>query len=154
MRPFSKKITGARNNIYNTSVISHKVKLLKISFGHNIHYSRGLHLKFCTALQWHHNGHDGVSNHQPNDCLHPRRSKKTSRLRVAGLLRRIHRRQVNSLHKGPVTRKMFPFDDVSWIQAVWQPGSLQNVKRSYQKWGMNFRPFMFVCLFVCVYACV
>ena len=27
-------------------------------------------------------------------------------------VRRIHRWPVNSLHKGPVTRKMFPFDDI------------------------------------------
>ena len=42
-----------------------------------------------TTLQWRHNGHDGVSNHQPNDCLPNRlfrhRSKKTSKLRVTGL---------------------------------------------------------------------
>ena len=41
------------------------------------------------ALQWRHNGHDGVSNHQPHDCLFKRlfrrRSKKTSKLRVTGL---------------------------------------------------------------------
>ena len=40
------------------------------------------------ALQWRHNGrdgHDGVSNHQPHDCLFRRRSKKTSELRVTGL---------------------------------------------------------------------
>ena len=40
-------------------------------------------------LQWHHNGHWGVSNHQPHDCLlnrlFRRRSKKTSKLRVTGL---------------------------------------------------------------------
>ena len=39
-------------------------------------------------LQWHHNGHDVVSNHQPDDCLFNRlfmhRSKKTSKLRVTG----------------------------------------------------------------------
>ena len=68
-------------------------------------------------LQWHHNERDGVSNHQPHDCLLNRllgrRSKKTSKLRVTGLcLRGIHRWPVNSSHKGPVTRKMFPFDDV------------------------------------------
>ena len=38
---------------------------------------------------WRHNGRNGVSNHQPHDCLHKRlfrrRSKKTSRLRVTGL---------------------------------------------------------------------
>ena len=41
------------------------------------------------TLQLHHNGHDGVSNHQPYDCLlkrlFRRRSKKTSKLRVTGL---------------------------------------------------------------------
>ena len=40
-------------------------------------------------LQWRHNGHDGVSNHQPHHCLLNRlfgcRSKKTSTLRVTGL---------------------------------------------------------------------
>ena len=41
------------------------------------------------SLQWHHNGRDSVSNHQPHDCLlnrlFRRRSKKTSKLRVTGL---------------------------------------------------------------------
>ena len=49
-------------------------------------------------LQWRHNGHDGVSNHQPHDCLlsrlFRRRSKKKTKLRVTGLY------------------VMFPFDDV------------------------------------------
>ena len=30
-------------------------------------------------------------------------------------VRGIHREPVNSPHKGPVTRKMFPFDDVRWM---------------------------------------
>ena len=42
-----------------------------------------------TSLQWGHNGGDGVSNHQPHDCLlnrlFRRRSKKKSKLRVTGL---------------------------------------------------------------------
>ena len=41
------------------------------------------------ALQWRHNERDGVSNHQPHDCLlnllFKRRSKKISKLRVTGL---------------------------------------------------------------------
>ena len=41
------------------------------------------------TLQWRHNERDGVSNHQPHDCLlnrlFRRRSKKTSKLRVTGL---------------------------------------------------------------------
>ena len=40
------------------------------------------------ALQWRHNGPDGVSNHQPHDCLlnrfFSRTSKKISKLRVTG----------------------------------------------------------------------
>ena len=45
--------------------------------------------KHSDALQWRHNEHDSVSNHQPRDCLlnrlFGRRSKKTSKLRVTGL---------------------------------------------------------------------
>ena len=41
------------------------------------------------SLQWRHNGHDSVSNHQSHDCLlnrlFRRRSKNTSKLRVTGL---------------------------------------------------------------------
>ena len=72
-------------------------------------------------LQWRHNERDGVSNHQPYHCLHNRlfrrRSKKTSKLLVTGLcVWWIHWWPVNSPHKWPVTRKMFPFDDViMWI---------------------------------------
>ena len=71
---------------------------------------------FRSALRWHHNERDGVSNHQPHDCLFNRlfrrRSKKTSKFRVTGHC------AGNSLvtgefpHMGAVTRKMFPFDDV------------------------------------------
>ena len=46
-------------------------------------------LKFCHSLQWRHNGHGSVSNHQPHDCLLNRllrrRSKKTLKLRVTVL---------------------------------------------------------------------
>ena len=42
----------------------------------------------CT-LQWHYNGRNGISNHQPHhcllNCLFKNRSKKTSKLRVTGL---------------------------------------------------------------------
>ena len=61
-------------------------------------------------FRWRHNGCDSVSNHQPRECLLRRlirrTSKKTSKLRVTGLC------AGNSPHKWPVTRKMFPFDDV------------------------------------------
>ena len=57
-------------------------------------------------LQWRHN----QSNHQPKhyllNHLVRRRSKKTSKLRITGLC-------AGNPHKWPVTRKMFPFDDVT-----------------------------------------
>ena len=68
------------------------------------------------TLHWHHNDHDDVSNHQPHGCLlnrlFRRRSKETSKLRVTGLCVGNSPGPVNSPHKGPVTQKMFPFDDV------------------------------------------
>ena len=48
-----------------------------------------LYKRSTTALQWRHNGRDGVSNHQPHECLlnglFRRRSKKTPKLRITGL---------------------------------------------------------------------
>ena len=38
--------------------------------------------------------------------------KKTSKLRVTGLCEGFHRGPMNSPHKWPVMREMFPFDDV------------------------------------------
>ena len=65
-----------------------------------------------------HNGHNGVSNHQPHVCLLNRLfrciSKKTSTFRVTGLCagNSSVTGEVNSPHKGLVMRKMSPFDDV------------------------------------------
>ena len=74
------------------------------------------------TLRWRHNDHTGVSNHQPHKCLlnrlFRRISKKTAKLRVTGLCARNSPGPVNSPHKGPVTRKMFPFDDVIMIY-IW-----------------------------------
>ena len=71
------------------------------------------------AWQWRHNGRDGVSNYQHHHCLlnrlFTRRSKKTSKLRVTGLCAGNSPGPVNSPHKGPVTRKMFPTS--SWISS-------------------------------------
>ena len=81
-----------------------------------------MHKGYRSALHWRHNDHDGVSNHQPYVCLlnllFGRRSKKTSKLRVTDLCAGNSPGPVNSPHKGPVTRKMFPFDDV--IMAIYR----------------------------------
>ena len=66
------------------------------------------------TLQWRHNGCDGVSNHQLHGRLlnlytDQRKHQSSASLAFAW---GIHRWPVNSPHKGPVTRKMFPFDEV------------------------------------------
>ena len=86
----------------------------------------GVYLSICPALtsfrpqhflslRWRQNEWDGVSNHQPYDCLlnclSGRRSKKTSKPASLAFVLGIPRRPVNSPHKWPVTRKLFPFDD-------------------------------------------
>ena len=68
------------------------------------------------TLQWWHNERNGVSNRQHHDCLFDRlfrhKSKKTSKLRVTGLCVGNSPVTGEFPHKGPVTRKMCPFDDV------------------------------------------
>ena len=75
--------------------------------------------KFPSTLQWRHRERDDVLNHWRPDCLlndlFGCRSKKTSSSASLAFVRGIHRSPVNSPHKGPVTRKMFPFDDVIMI---------------------------------------
>ena len=72
------------------------------------------------TLHWHHNGWDGISNHQPHDCLlnHLFRRKHQSSASLA-FVQGIHQWPVNSLHKGPVTWKKFPFDDVIMKESWW-----------------------------------
>ena len=80
------------------------------------HWIGRLFLAIFFSLQWRHNEPDGVSNHQSHDCLFNhlfrRRSKKTSKLRVTGLCEGNSPMTGEFPHKGPVTLKMFPFDDV------------------------------------------
>ena len=74
------------------------------------------------TLRWRHSGSESVSNHQPHDCLlnglFRRRSKKTWKLCVTGLCAGKSPGPVNSPHKWPVTRKMFPFDDVIMMRGL------------------------------------
>ena len=68
------------------------------------------------SLQWRHNGRDGVSNHQPHNCLLKCLSGADQRKHQSSaslaFVRGIHRWPVNSPHKWPVTLKMFLLDDV------------------------------------------
>ena len=84
---------------------------------------RALNLICFITLQWRHNERDGVSNHQPRDCLlnrlFRRRSKLTSKLRVNGLCAGNSPVTGEFSYKWPVKREMFPFDDVIINSEVW-----------------------------------
>ena len=79
--------------------------------------------EYALTLQWRHNERDGVSNHQPHDCLLNRvfkhRSKKTSNLRATGLCEGNSPVTGEFPHKWPATWKMLPFDDVIMPMIPW-----------------------------------
>ena len=89
------------------------------------------------SLRWRHYERDDVSNHEPHDCLlnrlFRRRSKKTSNSAASLAFEGgIHRWPVNSPHKEPVTRKMFPFDDaiMAIIRLLWL--TIYNLHSAYR----------------------
>ena len=93
------------------------------------------------TFQWRHNERHCVSNHRHLDCLfsclfrsHQRRHQSSVSLVV---LRGIHRRPVDSPHKGPVTRKMFLFDYVIMYTNAPVP-----VKLSWKIWVNNSHKFI------------
>ena len=81
---------------------------------HTQAHTQNLTKPLHNALHWRHNEGDGVSNHRRLhwllSCWFMCRSKKTSKLCVTGLC--VGNSPVNSSHKRPVTRKLFPFNDV------------------------------------------
>ena len=73
------------------------------------------------SLQWLHNGRDGVTSiaivySTVYSGADQRKHQSSASL---AFVRGIHRGPGNSLHKGPVTRKMFPFDDVIMLRMTW-----------------------------------
>ena len=102
------------------SEISNGLHTIKDTYGVNwnvvnVNEQPELCILIISALRWRHNGRDSVSNHQPHHCLlnrlFRRRSKHQSSASLA-FVWGIHWGPVNSPHNWPVTRKMFPFDDV------------------------------------------
>ena len=91
-------------SLVNVSTMMHEIAWCWISDSPMHHYSDVIMVR------------DNISNHQPRDCflnrLFRRRSKKHQSSASLAFVRGIHRWPVNSPHKWPVTRKMFPFDDV------------------------------------------
>ena len=73
-----------------------------------------------TPLRWRHNEHDGVSNQQSRHCSLNRYSGADQRKHQSSFVRGINRWPVTSPHKGPATRKIFPFNDVFMNQGFWR----------------------------------
>ena len=97
-------------------------------------------------LQWRHNGHDGVSNNQPHHCLFNRlfsadQRKHQSSASLA-FVRGIHRSPVNSPHKWPVTRKMFPCDDVIMDVATSRSASGNFIKNNISVSVFDFNMYL------------
>ena len=77
---------------------------------------------FLPSLQWPHNGRDGVSNYKPHNCLLNRLFKAQIKENVKAPCHWPLCGPVNSPHKGPVIRKISPFDDVIMIMLQRQRG--------------------------------
>ena len=132
-------LTGIILGQFRAFILSEVVYLSLIVFNHNkikidssllVHCGltsdmESAHHSDDLPLHWRHNGHVGVSNHQPHGCLlnrlFRRRSKKTSKLRATGHCAGTSPGPVNSPHKGPVTRKMFPLNDVIMPRSFVRP---------------------------------
>ena len=71
-------------------------------------------ITMAPLLQWRHNERYGVSNHQPHVCLLNRLFKVPIKENIK--VRGLPRWPVNSPHKWPSTRKMFPFDYVIMVR--------------------------------------
>ena len=106
----------SRKTLNGIMTLSWFIKLFKLIWDGRSDWSwPSANLKVYITLQWRHNGNNGVSNHQPRHCLLNRLSRRRSKKTSLAFVRGIHRWPVNSPHKGPVTRKMLPFDDVIMV---------------------------------------
>ena len=80
----------------------------------------------------------GVSIVYPTVCSGADQRKHQSSESLA-FVRAIHRRPLNSPHKWPVTRKMFPFDDVIMTQTQTHPPPWRSIRDATKR-------FMFILL--------
>ena len=84
--------------------------------------------------------HHVVSNHRSFDCLLNSLYRPTSEKHRSShdwpFGRKIHWWLVNSTHKGPVTQKRLPCDDVSWMGGI----SCLPVMNPFKSWSRLRRP--------------
>ena len=110
--------------------------------------SNGELLIWLRSLQWRLNERDCASNNCHLDCLlnclFRRRSIHQSPATLA-FVSGIHRWEENSPPKGPVTRKMFPFDDVTMV-SFGNPRGMQNLWKLVVFITSNFRKSLFLSI--------
>ena len=88
---------------------------------------------FDSTLHWRHNERDGISNHRLLTQSFVQRQIKENNSASLAFVRGIHWSPVNSPHKGPLTRKTFPFDVVNMI-----------IKATAWILQYNLRPLIFI----------
>ena len=97
--------------------------------------------KKSDVLQWRYNERDGVSNHQPHDCLLNRAYQRKHQSSVPlTFVCGIHRSPMNSPYKWPVKRKMFTFDDV--IMGLPKPLGSPRAGESIKRYGCDMGIFI------------
>ena len=104
---------------------------------------------FSYSLQWRHNERDGFSNHRRLDRLLNSRSCAGQRTYQSfapmPFVRGIHRWLENSQHKGPVTRKFFPFVDVIMFSVALTTGRCKS--GFFDKWQITSIPTYFLMVY-------
>ena len=84
---------------------------------------------FNFLLKWRHNERDGFSGASvvcSAVCLGADADQRKHQSSASlTFVRGIHRWPVDSLYKGPITRKMFPFDDVIMCWSQWQKFAIE-----------------------------
>ena len=103
------------------------------------------------SLQWRQIEHNGVSNHRRLEGLFHRLfrrgSQKHQNSTSLAFVEGIHQCPMESPHKRPVTRKMFPFDNVimwsylSALRGCWDPHRTTIFNPLSRKW---YIPFIFI----------
>ena len=100
------------------------------------------------ALQRRHNERYDVWNHQHHQCLLNRLFKHASRKHQSSasldFVRGIHRWPLYSPHIGPVTRKMFPFDDVIIWSLYWPDLMIHTARKVSGSMSYEQRPVAFM----------
>ena len=110
---------------YDTRLVVYKsllfylfIEMSHTSIGQSFAHTISLIYITRFSLQWRHNERNGVPNHQRYEPFNQAQIKKHQSSASLANVRGIRRWSVNSPYKGPVTRKMFPFNDVIMIRNV------------------------------------